>query len=205
MRNSTGFTLIEMLVVITIIGILASLILVGVINAIGSSKINSTKASLLQIKMALEQYKNYFGDYPPSSLTEFGATLPNNTNNGIEAMLACLSTNNGGPFYEAPSKFLANTDNDSVKKNITNWYFGDNQLREVIDDFGNPFIYFHFRDYQKPSKNIIKYIIGGQVQECRPSKDNKTGTFCNPYGFQLWSLGPDGKNDNGGGDDITCQ
>lgn len=197
-----GFTLIEMLVVLVIISILASLTLVGVLKAFESSRSSSTRHMILEIKSALESYQNRFDDYPPTSLDAFKVPLPNDTNNGVESMLACLATNSGGPFYQPPEDRLANLDKDSLTKNVTNWYFGDNQLREVIDFFGNPIIYFHFRDYQKPRPGLTKYTIGGSIQVCKPAKSKKTGTFHNPNSFQIWSVGPDGKNQDGGGDDI---
>ncbi len=64
-----GFTLVELLVVITIIGILAGLALVGV-NAARKGVLNaSMKVEISQIAEALEQYKNDHGAYPPDGNT----------------------------------------------------------------------------------------------------------------------------------------
>ena len=192
-----------MLVVIVIIGILTALVMSGIMKAGESSKIQATRAIAKQISAGLDSYQNRFGDYPPTSLEAFKVILPNDINNGIETLVACLATNNGGPFYQFDESFLMNSDGDKVSKNITNWFFGDNQLREVVDNWGNPFIYFHFRDYQKPSSKILKYKMSEGIEECKPSKSGATATFHNPNSFQIWSAGPNGKNENGGGDDIT--
>ncbi|MDR1957571.1 MAG: prepilin-type N-terminal cleavage/methylation domain-containing protein [Planctomycetaceae bacterium] len=60
-----GFTLIELLVVIVIIGILASLALVGGNAAMQAARRTVIKTDLSQLEMALEQYKNKYGEYPP--------------------------------------------------------------------------------------------------------------------------------------------
>lgn len=64
-----GFTLVELLVVITIIGILASLALVG-INIARIRVLNTAmKVEIDQIAQALELYKENHGAYPPDGNT----------------------------------------------------------------------------------------------------------------------------------------
>ena len=60
-----GFTLVELLVVITIIGVLASLAAGGAWYASIVVRNTMTKSQLSQMDMALEAYKNEFGEYPP--------------------------------------------------------------------------------------------------------------------------------------------
>jgi prepilin-type N-terminal cleavage/methylation domain-containing protein len=65
-RNIRGFTLMELMVVITIIGILAGLS-VGVVGVIGGrNKIEAAKAGVLRLKQALDAYYNDLGAYPPT-------------------------------------------------------------------------------------------------------------------------------------------
>jgi prepilin-type N-terminal cleavage/methylation domain-containing protein len=205
MRQKWGFTLLELLLVIVIISILASALYVGVSHAITSSMISATRQMIQQIKGGLELYYSSFGDYPPSHLGRFHKTEDfNGVNNGIEALVACVSTKDGGPFYRVPrEQDLINLDNDTAPKNLTNWYFGTNQLWEIADPFGNPFIYFHYRDYQHPAPTIRKYILGSTYQDCTPQRSTKTGVFYNPGKFQIWSAGPNSRNQNGVGDDVT--
>jgi len=69
-RNRTsGFTLIEMLVVIAIIGILAGLVTALSVTALQKSKINRVKAEFEQIRTGIESYKAKKGFYPPDNAT----------------------------------------------------------------------------------------------------------------------------------------
>jgi prepilin-type N-terminal cleavage/methylation domain-containing protein len=62
--NRKGFTLIELLIVIAIIGILASVVLVGIGPAQRSGRDARRIADLRQIQNALELYKSANGQYP---------------------------------------------------------------------------------------------------------------------------------------------
>lgn len=63
-RRVGGFTLIELLTVVAIIGILAS-ISFGVIRGINErAAVATAKAELAMLAKALEDYKQYYGDYP---------------------------------------------------------------------------------------------------------------------------------------------
>ncbi|WP_197452400.1 prepilin-type N-terminal cleavage/methylation domain-containing protein [Rosistilla carotiformis] len=61
----TAFTLIELLVVIIIIGILASLVTAGVVSARSRMIDSALKVELTNVELALEAYRDKYGDYPP--------------------------------------------------------------------------------------------------------------------------------------------
>src|SRR5687768_12996877 len=66
-RRVVGFSLIEMLVVIAVIGILAA-ILLGALPAISDKKIRSSvRAELQRLTTAIEDYKAKHGFYPPDN------------------------------------------------------------------------------------------------------------------------------------------
>ena len=66
-RNAarSGFTLVEMLTVIVIISILASLITAAAIAAIRKTREFTISSEMSQMTMSLEAYKTARGDYPP--------------------------------------------------------------------------------------------------------------------------------------------
>lgn len=64
MKNKKGFTLIEMLIVITIIAVLASMILVGMGGARAKSRDTRRIGDLHNVMNALELYYSLKGTYP---------------------------------------------------------------------------------------------------------------------------------------------
>ncbi len=64
-----GFTLIEILLVVVIIGILAAVAVPKFSGRIGQSKVSACKSSLTSISLALDMYEVDHGSYP-SSLNE---------------------------------------------------------------------------------------------------------------------------------------
>ena len=69
-RGRTGFTLVELLVVITIIGILVALLLPAVQNAREAGRTVSCKNRLKQIGVGVHSYLTAEGHFPPGNITE---------------------------------------------------------------------------------------------------------------------------------------
>jgi len=89
MKNKSGFTLIELLVVISIIGLLASVVLVSLNSARAKSRDAQRKATLRQLKTALELYYDSNNNQYPNTgsvwySSEIGDLNPNGPgNNGV--------------------------------------------------------------------------------------------------------------------------
>jgi type II secretion system protein G len=76
-----GFTLVEMLVVMAILGILAAILLPAIRAAITTAKINKIAQEIGQLNNAVEAYKLKYGDYPPDfSSVRVLADLSNSNN-----------------------------------------------------------------------------------------------------------------------------
>ena len=65
-RRSRGFTLLELMVVIVIIGVLAALIAPKVLEKVGTAKITAAQSDIANIMNALKMYKLDNGRYPSS-------------------------------------------------------------------------------------------------------------------------------------------
>ena len=63
-----GFTLVELLVVIVIIAVLAALITAAVIPALGKANITKNRSEISQLEVAVENFKQRYGVYPPSRI-----------------------------------------------------------------------------------------------------------------------------------------
>lgn len=76
-KNQRGFTLIEIMVVVVIMGLLATLVTVNLLDNADKAKIVKAKADIKALENALELYKLDLGRYPTTqegikSLTEKG-------------------------------------------------------------------------------------------------------------------------------------
>ncbi len=69
-RKKTGLTIIELLIVLGIIAILTGLLVPSLSAVKKMAKETKQKAQFATIELALEAFKNDYGDYPPSSLPE---------------------------------------------------------------------------------------------------------------------------------------
>jgi len=63
-KNSRGFTLIEIMVVVVILGILAATIIPQFIGTTGDAKISAAKAQVAELESALERFYVHMDRYP---------------------------------------------------------------------------------------------------------------------------------------------
>ena len=70
-NSRSGFTLLELLIVVAIIGILAVIAIPNMMQARIRSKISKAKQELNTISVALELYQVDCNDYPPNTHTDF--------------------------------------------------------------------------------------------------------------------------------------
>lgn len=66
-RREEGFTLVELMVVIVIIGLLATIVALNVLPSGDTARIQKAKADVANIEQALEMYKLQVGSYPSTA------------------------------------------------------------------------------------------------------------------------------------------
>ena len=123
----TGFTLVEILIVVVIIGILAVIVLPQFTNAAAASRENSMKMDLFRIRSGLEVYKQqHNGNYPTLATFEQQMTM-SSTADGTTA----APYTDGFPFGPylrfIPQNRYTNSDtigNGAVGS--SDWYYNEN-------------------------------------------------------------------------------
>jgi len=63
-RNERGLTLIEIMVVLTILGIMGTIVAVNVLGSVGDAKASTTVQSIANIEQALTMFKLRYSRYP---------------------------------------------------------------------------------------------------------------------------------------------
>lgn len=63
-QGESGFSLMEMLIVIALIGMLAALVGGNIIKRFDESKVNTTKLQMRQLSLALDDFRRLCGFYP---------------------------------------------------------------------------------------------------------------------------------------------
>lgn len=142
-----AFTLIELLMVITVIGILAGLVVGLAPLATQKSKINRVQAELAELVTAIERYKDELGFYPPDSRAAANEPL-NAAVNGLFYELigtvqegdffsplnghAPVSVSTIKQYFNAEGFANASTDRSRVKSFLVG--LSESQRGEISDD-----------------------------------------------------------------------
>src|SRR3954467_9720738 len=94
-RNDAGFTLLELLVVLAILGLLAAIIAPQVIKYLGTSRTQTAKVQINNVVAALELYRLDVGRYPTPQ-------------EGLKGLVAAPQSANGwnGPYLKKDSALV---------------------------------------------------------------------------------------------------
>lgn len=108
MPRFRGFSLIELLVVVSIIAVL-SIVGIVVFNGVTTnSKISSTKGTLVMLRQAMIRYKINNGELPPTGDSCPGC-IPDNSaraDNLRSGLLSALVSGSGGPYIADIEQFV---------------------------------------------------------------------------------------------------
>lgn len=205
-QTRAGFTLIEILAVILIVGILATILISQLGGAEEAARVQSTRQALGRLEAALKAYEVEFGDYPPSTFSDEQGVANDGANVGVESLVVALWSNGyeGGGHLGDVADQLLNIDGDRAGKSLTD--FGNRELLEIVDAWENPIAYFHRRDYEVTDREYLTFdpATGEEITSYpRAYRNATTGRFFSHQSFQLISAGPDGDFNGEFDDNIT--
>jgi general secretion pathway protein G len=95
----SGFTLIEILIVVIILGILAAIIIPQFANASGDARLTNVKQTLANVRNQIEVFKAQHGDTAPALVGMW--TLMTTQSDTTEAGVANPSGTRWGPYLQA--------------------------------------------------------------------------------------------------------
>lgn len=185
-----GFTLIEMLVVIAIIGILAGLLIPAASKARREAAVRKAQTTIAALETALSMYYTDYGMYPPSANSTSGSTTQENGNSfvvnintGLNLVGALSSTTKGGPYMKFRSEDLRK-DTSTPPRYV------------IVDPWGRAYVYISRRYI-----NTASGAVGNVDDTYGPWWPNTTNRTQNTY--NIYSFGPDGTTETTGGTDVT--
>lgn len=168
-QPAAGFTLIELMIVIAILGLLAAVLLPNILGAQDASNETDTESIFIQLDHAAGAFDRKHGIYPPANLKmpDKGSKLAkavakwkpdNGRNTGIESFVAFVSQDRrGGTDLSVLGDNLCNTDNDKHGAELT--LLGRTERLEIADAWRTPMAYFDRFTMKKP-QTMVSFKIG---------------------------------------------
>lgn len=199
MNKKRGFSLVELLVVVSIIGILSVILVPNVRENIRRAKIASTQALISKLSFAITAYEKDFGKYPPSfnpqelylALTEKARTAYEPDSSEIK-------------LFDSGDNFWINEENtaDDRRDRIMGRLQIPSDARQAqmeeyafIDSWGNPLYYVSNEEYNPGGRTDFRNS-NRRVRLDAPCayqmRDDQRYKPYKPSTFQIISFGPDG-------------
>lgn len=215
----TGFTLVELLVVIVIIAVLGSIVTAAAFRAIDAAKRARIKLEIDGMATAMIAYKDKYGSYPPNfndptavqihfarAFPRLQETPPTGLS-AAEALVFCL---NG--FSQDPTRPFTGAGNrtpiydfEPTRLRVTRTLGGQNIYAYIPQEGQDtPFVYFDVSRLTSTSTTLVPSYAGagsttmpgtGTARPYRAEPSTTTtqpNPYANPKSFQIISAGLDG-------------
>lgn len=190
-RVQSGFTLIEMLTVIAIIGIIAGLLVGLAPAATRSMRMKRIQGELQQLITAIESYKAKFGHYPPDNIVNRRPLLVNDSTNQLYYELTgwvysgsdgtAQPLERGGVFHSATARKYFNTPsfvnastNESEVRNFLPSVKGDQVVKLPLNS-------------ANPDVALLKVAVPRAGVQVNTWHYRTTDPTNNPGRFDLWA------------------
>ena len=184
-RWGRGYTLIELLAVIVIISVLASLIASQVSKMIDDGNRLKTRAIVVDLKTGIHSYRTEYGRFPLENLTDEKEWLTDGSNTLIDSLLG--QPVEGGAVNLNPKAIRFNE--FPTAKNDRHGVISQPRPSRLVDMWGNPF--------------RVLLDVDGNNQVMNPDAQNSDPQIAQPAGkpapeflmldMAIFSCGKDGK------------
>ncbi|MEM7230872.1 MAG: type II secretion system protein [Planctomycetota bacterium] len=201
-----GFTLIEVLLVVTILTSLAALVLVGGGRMIEGTQARATKSLITRLELLLERYRSETGYYPPDGIDSPVVDGNGNRLRGSAALYYALTTDKeveimtGGIPRVITVEALAIGESRFSDRELSSEDEDFPGVREILDPFGNPVHYDNTFDGRFMPQGGEVHVPPMDDDEDHPEDPRTTSTDEGKWGvvqpgkvqskkYDLWSWG----------------
>jgi prepilin-type N-terminal cleavage/methylation domain-containing protein len=134
-RPRTGFTLVELLVVISIIIVLAAMGFAGISRVIGKQKALVTQASVNDLFLAIDQYHASYGRLPNVGSQD---DMTSDGQAGVALLRILLGKEDPGSDMQNPKGIAFLQTKTNGHKNQGGLIYSGNQIEGIYDAWGRP-------------------------------------------------------------------
>lgn len=151
-RPQRGFTLVELLIVIAIIMVLASLGFAGVQTAMRRAKTVQTLNIATNLNQAIQNYFDEYGSLPMVNATP--TPIATNTGEGVNVLRVLLAQEGtGSNILNTKNVRYLEVRNAKARKGGIEYASGGSQATGLFDAWGNPFYIAFDDDYNDEIQN----------------------------------------------------